>query len=64
MATQGDYTAVANALVAFAMQNIRLLPTWEQNFIPLDKLPAAAGAAAKVAVDTLDDYRSTEEKPT
>lgn len=64
MATQGDYTAVANALVALANEKIALLPDWEQSFIPKDKIPAACGAAAKTAVDTLDAYRSTRNQQT
>ncbi len=57
MASSGDYTAVANALVVLIHQSIAKLPPWEQGFIPQDKIPAAAGAAAKVAVDALDAYR-------
>lgn len=59
MATQGDYTAVANALLELMKSSEAQLPGWERSFIPQDKLPAAAGAAAKVAVDALDKYRST-----
>jgi len=58
MATQADYTAVANALVKFFTNEIHTLPGWEQNYIPIAKVPAAAGATAKVAVDALDAYRS------
>ncbi len=57
MATSGDYTAVANALVVLIHQSIAKLPPWEQSFIPQDKIPMAAGAAAKVAVDALDKHR-------
>ena len=61
MATQAEYTAVANALVALITSKIQLLPSWEQGFIPVDKIPMAAGAAAKTAVDTLDAFRAKEE---
>lgn len=63
-ATQGDYTAVANALVKLILAEEQQLPGWEQAWIPQDKIPAAAGAAAKVAVDALDAYRATRSKPT
>jgi hypothetical protein len=62
MATQEEYTVVANALVALITNKIQLLPSWEQGFVPVDKIPMAAGAAAKVAVDTLDTYRAKEPK--
>lgn len=62
MATQGDYTAVADALLALMKQEEAKLPGWEESFIPQDQLPAAAGTAAKVAVDALDAYRA-QEKP-
>lgn len=55
-APQAKYTAVANALLAFFLQEEQQLPGWEQNFIPQDKIPAAAGACAKVAVDAADAY--------
>ncbi len=58
MATPDDYTAVANALVVLIHNSIAKLPPWEQSFIPQDKIPAAAGAAAKVAVDALDKHRA------
>lgn len=60
MATQADYTAVANDLVKFFTDEIHTLPGWEQHFIPLDKIPMAAGAVAKRAVDTLDAFRAKE----
>ncbi len=63
MASQADYSIVANALVVLIHQSIAKLPPWEQSFIPMDKIPAAAGAAAKVAVDSLDAYRSKENTP-
>ena len=58
MATQGDYTAVANALMHLIYTSIGKLPPWEQNYIPKEKIPAAAGQAAQVAVDALDAYRN------
>jgi hypothetical protein len=58
MATPADYTAVANALARFFTDEIHQLPGWEQGFIPMDKVPAAAGATAKVAVDALDAFRA------
>ncbi len=60
MANQGDYSVVANALVTLIHQSIAKLPPWEQSFVPMDKIPAAAGMAAKVAVDALDAYRAKE----
>ncbi len=59
-ATQQDYTAVANALVRFITDEIHKLPGWEQSFIPMDKIPMAAGAMSKVAVDALDAERAKE----
>ncbi len=61
MATQAEYTAVANDLVKFFTDEIHTLPGWEQSFIPMDKVPAAAGAVAKRAVDTIDAFRSTPQ---
>lgn len=63
MATQGDYTAVANALLKLAMAEEDKLPGWERQWIPNEKLPEAAGTAAKVAVDTLDAYRMQNPPP-
>ncbi len=57
MATPADYTAVANALVKFFTEEVHKLPDWEEGFIPMDKIPMAAGATAKVAVDALDAFR-------
>lgn len=64
MATQQDYTDVANALLKFFMQEEQQLPDWERSFIPQDKIPAAAGACAKVAVDALDASRATRNQQT
>jgi hypothetical protein len=63
MATQQEYSYVANALVAFAHKWISALPSFEQSFIPMDKVPVAAGATAKEAVDALDQYRAAHPKP-
>ena len=59
MPSQGEYSAAANALVVLIHQSIAKLPPWEQSFIPQDKIPAAAGAAAKVAVDAAETYRAS-----
>jgi hypothetical protein len=64
VALPGDYTAVANALVTFFTDEIHTLPEFDQGFIPMDKVPAAAGATAKVAVDALDAYRATRNQQT
>lgn len=60
MATQQDYTAVANALVKFFNDELQLIPGWERSYIPVEKIPEAAGATAKVAVDALDAFRAKE----
>ncbi len=62
MATPADYTAVANALLALMRNELQKLPPWEQGFIPQEKLPTAAGMAAKVAVDALDTYRARKNQ--
>jgi hypothetical protein len=59
MATQADYTAVANALLQFMLTEEQQLPGWERAFIPQAKIPAAAGACAKVAVDAYEAYLAT-----
>ena len=64
VATPSDYTAVANALVKFFTDEVHTLPGWEQGFIPMEKIPAAAGATAKVAVDALDSYRAKLQQET
>lgn len=63
MASQQEYSYVANHLVAFAHQWIRQLQPWQQGFIPMDKIPAAAGATAKEAVDALDEFRANHPPP-
>ena len=63
MATQSEYTAVANAILVLIRQNIATkVPGWEQGLIPDDLELALAGECAKTAVDTLDAYRSNEAK--
>jgi hypothetical protein len=56
MAAPAAYTAVANDLVKFFTDEIHTLPEFEQGFIPMDKVPAAAGATAKRAVDAYEAY--------
>ncbi len=58
MASQGDYTIGANALMHLIYVSIAKLPDWEQGFIPKDKIPAAAGAGAKAVIDAVDEYRA------
>ena len=62
MATPAAYTAVANVLVKFFTEEIHTLPQFEQGFIPMDKVPAAAGATAKVAVDAYEAYLAQHQK--
>ncbi len=62
MATQGAYTAVANRLVTFFTEEIHKLPPWEESFIPLDKVPMAAGATAKVAVDAYEAFMAEKNR--
>lgn len=64
MTAPAAYTAVANALVAFFMQEEQQLPGWERAFIPQDKIPAAAGACAKVAVDAYEAYMAKIQQGT
>jgi hypothetical protein len=62
MAIPGAYTAVANALVKLFTDEIHKLPGFEQGFIPMDKVPEAAGATAKVAVDAYEAYLARKEQ--
>jgi hypothetical protein len=62
MAIPAAYTAVANALVKFFTDEIHTLPQFEQGFIPMDKVPVAAGATAKVAVDAYEAFLIQEQK--
>lgn len=67
MATQAEYTAVANALVKECNAAIGALDSWEatmvRSYLSPDKIAAGAGAAAKTAVDTLDAFRAQEKTP-
>jgi hypothetical protein len=63
MASQGDYSVVANIYVALMHKYLAQVPPWEQSFIPIDKIPEAAGVLAKAGVDGLDAYRATEKTP-
>jgi hypothetical protein len=56
VSTQQRYSFLANALVGYAHQWIATLPGFEQSFIPMEKIPAAAGALSKFCVDTIDQY--------
>lgn len=59
MATQQEYTTVANALLAAIDNDIATqVPNWEQSMIPQAFRAPLAGELAKVAVDTLDALRS------
>lgn len=63
MATQAEYTALANDLVVYARQLIaENIPTWEQSFIPMEKLPTFAGAVSKHCIDFIDKYRAQQEQ--
>jgi hypothetical protein len=62
MAIPAVYTAVANVLVKFFTDEIHTLPEFEQGFIPMDKVPAAAGATAKVAVDAYEAYLQLQKE--
>ena len=62
MATQMEYTAVANALVKLINNAIAGLNSFDQaiisGYLSSAKINEGAGAAAKVAVDTLDAFRA------
>lgn len=63
MATQSEYTAVANALLKLINADIEAdVPGWARGWIPDNMAPSLAGACAKVAVDTLDAYRADEQR--
>lgn len=65
MATQQEYTVVANALIKELNNFISTLPGFEQgmvrNYLTTDKINAGAGAAAKTAVDSLDAFRAEKQ---
>ena len=61
MATQPEYTAVANALLALITADINNdVPSIWRGMIPADMAPNMAGQLAKAAVDTLDAFRAKE----
>lgn len=65
MATQAEYTVVANALVRLIETSIAQLNSFEQGmireYLTPDKINQGAGTAAETAVDTLDAYRALEK---
>lgn len=67
MATQAEYTVVANALVKELNAAIGQLNGWEagmvRTYLTPDRVAAGAGEAAKTAVDTLDAYRTAQSRP-
>ncbi len=62
MAVPAAYTFVANGLVKFFTEEVHKLPDWEEGFIPMDKIPTAAGATAKVAVDLYEQFLAQKNK--
>jgi len=61
VATQAEYTAVANAILKVIDGEIATdVPGWAQGMIPAGLAPSLAGACAKTAVDTLDAFRASE----
>ena len=65
MASQAEYSAVANAMVRAANQFVESLSGFEgamvRQYVTADKINAGAGALAKTAVDTLDAFRAKEK---
>jgi hypothetical protein len=62
MATQPEYTAVANALVSVLQADINAdVPSFFKGMVPANLAPELAGALAKKAVDTIDAYRAKEQ---
>ena len=61
--TQQEYSFIANDLVAYAHHMIANLPPFMQQFIPMDKIPAAAGAVSKKIIDDLDAFRAAHAQP-
>lgn len=63
MATQAEYTAVANKLLQIiTAEENQQVPGWAKGFIPAGIETALAGACAKAAVDTLDAYRAQSKE--
>ena len=61
MATQAEYTAVANAVLKVINGEIAAeVPGWAQGMIPAEMATDLAGECAKTAVDTLDAVRASE----
>ncbi len=63
MADQQKTSYLANALVGYAHKWIATLPSFYQNFIPMDKIPAGSGALAKFCLDTIEAYDATHAPP-
>jgi len=64
MATQAEYTAVANAVLKVINGEITAdVPGWAQGMIPAGMATSLAGAVSKTAVDTLDAYRANDPTP-
>jgi Domain of unknown function (DUF1906) len=64
MATQAEYTAVANAILKVINGEIASeVPGWAQGMMPAGLASSLAGACAKTAVDTLDAFRASETQP-
>jgi hypothetical protein len=62
MATQADYTAVANKLAASLQGDINaMVPSWARGMIPANEANILGGQLAKIAVDTLDAFRAMEK---
>ncbi len=63
MATQAEYSAVANALVVEINNAIDASPYQGiiRSYLSADKINSGAGAAAKTAVDTLDAFRAEKQ---
>ncbi len=68
MATQADYSAVANALVAemnLKISQLSDIQQWEiKQYLTPSKIAAIAGDGAKIAVDALDTFRNTRNQQT
>lgn len=63
MATQQEYTVVANALVKEINTAIDNSPMAGliRNYLTADKINEGAGAGAKTAVDALDAFRAEKQ---